>query len=178
MLDCWRWCWLPWPCSTAAPEDPRAAKKAEVTQDAIKSLKAAEEAWGRREDPWCWCWPPWQVDLRGGRKALGGDALRKARRLLERSCAKSAAKALIAIDDVAKSCDTDASAFVKAAERAVRDVVVMRCQSQDDPEDRFAFLDNLEKAFGGPLDTELQGMLSVAFFKIVRKQRQRWPQRP
>ena len=118
------------------------------------------------------------MDLRGGREALGGDALRKARRLLERSCAKSAAKALIAIDDVAKSCDTDASAFVKAAERAVRDVVVMRCQSQDDPEDRFAFLDNLEKAFGGPLDTELQGMLSVAFFKIVRKQRQRWPQRP
>ena len=149
-----------------------------MTQDAIKSLKAAEEAWGRREDPWCWCWPPWQVDLRGGREALGGDALRKARRLLERSCAKSAAKALIAIDDVAKSCDTDASAFVKAAERAVRDVVVMRCQSQDDPEDRFAFLDNLEKAFGGPLDTELQGMLSVAFFKIVRKQRQRRPQRP
>ena len=61
------------------------------------------------------------MDLRGGREALGGDALRKARRLLERSCAKSAAKALIAIDDVAKSCDTDASAFVKAAERAVRE---------------------------------------------------------
>ena len=134
------------------------ARAAETTRGAIQSLGSALGAWGGR-------------GVRGSREARGGDALMEARRLLERSCAKSAAKALITIDDVAKSCDTNAEPVVKEAERAVRDVVVMRCRSQDDPEDRFALLDNLEKAFGGPLPEELQAKLSLAFFKIVKRER-------
>ena len=88
-----------------------AASAAEKTRYAIWSLEAAEEG--------------------------GGDALGEARRLLEAPCAKCAASALMAIDDVAKSRDTGALGAVKAAERAVRGVVVLRCLSQAEPRDRF-----------------------------------------
>ena len=53
--------------------------------------------------------------------------LENARRLLEGPCAKSAASALMDLAQVAKSCDKKALGAVKAAERAVRDVVVLRC---------------------------------------------------
>ena len=85
----------------------QAALAAEKTRDAIQSLEAALGAWGGREE--------W-----------GGDALREACRLLEAPCAKSAASALIVIGEVAQSCDEEAASAVKAAERAVRDVVVLR----------------------------------------------------
>ena len=103
-----------------------------------------------------------------------GDALGEARSLLERSLgtAKSAFSALIKIGEVADACDEEAEGAVRAAERAVRDVVVLRCQSQDNPGDRFAFILNAEEAFGQPLGRELKAKLSIAFIKIARYQAQ------
>ena len=61
-------------------------------------------------------------------EAGGGDRLREARGLLHTPDAQSAAHALIALGDVAKNCDKkEALAAVKDAERATRDVVVLRC---------------------------------------------------
>ena len=89
-------------------------------------------------------------------------------RLWGAPCAKSGASALIAIGDVAQRCDKAALGAVKAAERAVRDVVVLRCQSQDNPGDRFAFILNAEEAFGQPLGRELRAVLSIAFHKLTK----------
>ena len=90
----------------------------------------------------------------------------------KRAASSSAFSALIEIGDVAQTCDEEVEDAVRAAERAVRDVVVVRCQSQDDPEDRFAFLLNAEEALGQPLSKELKAVLSLAFYKIARYQAQ------
>ena len=92
---------------------------AEKMWDALGYLEDALEAWGGREG-------------RGGREDWGGDTLKEARRLLEKPGAKSAASALIAIGEVAESCDEEAVRAVRAAERAVRDVVVLRCCAPGD----------------------------------------------
>ena len=138
-----------------AADGSQAALAAEKTLDAIQSLEAALGAWGGREE--------W-----------GGDALREARRLLEAPCAKSAASALIVIGEVARNCDVEeAESAVMAAERAMRDVVVLRCQSQDRPGDRTLFLDAAEEAFDKRLGKELQMLLLLAFHKIkIRRERQ------
>ena len=141
----------------------QAALAAEKTRDAIRSLEAALGAWGGRGGP----------EGPGGREEWGGDALREARRLLEAPCAKSAASALIVIGEVAQSCDEEVESAVMAAERAMRDVVVLRCQSQDRPWDRTLFLDAAEEAFGQSLGRELQALLLIAFHKIkFRRERQ------
>ena len=64
--------------------------------------------------------------------AGGGEALGEARTLLlEGTCARSAALALMTIADVANNCDNDDALFpIKAVERAVRDAFVVRCRSQ------------------------------------------------
>ena len=60
-----------------------------------------------------------------------------------------------------------------AAERAMRDVVVLRCQSQDRPGDRTLFLDAAEEAFDKRLGKELEMLLLLAFHKIkIRRERQ------
>ena len=100
-----------------------------------------------------------------------GHALGNARRLLEGPCAKSAASALMDLAQVAKSCDKGALAAVKAAERAVRDVVVLRCCSQGEEKDRGAFLEAAKEAFGRPLDRELRAKLLLAASKIFEDQR-------
>ena len=125
----------------AVAEIPREADK---TEDAIRLLVAAEEAGG-------------------------GDALGEARGLLQTPCAQSAANALIAIGNVATNCDDEALGAVKAAERAVRDVVVLRLRSRADPADRKAFLKAAEEVFGRPgqrLDQEFQACLLLAFHKL------------
>ena len=129
----------------AAPEVSWAHKEAvEKKWDAMRSMKAVEEA----------C----------------GHALENARRLLEGPCAKSAASALMDLAQVAKSCDEGALAAVKAAERAVRDVVVLRCCSQGEEKDRSAFLEAAEEAFGRLLDRELRAKLLLAVSKIFKNQ--------
>ena len=101
-------------------------------------------------------------------EAGGGEALGEARRCLEASCTKSAASALMAVADVAKSCEKEARCAVKAAERAVRDVVVMRCRPRAEPGDRGAFLEAAEEAFGRPLDRELRAVLLLAYHKVAK----------
>ena len=142
----------------AAPDGQAVlADESEKTREAIQSLGTALEAWGGR-------------GARGYREELGGDALREARSLLERSpwTAKSAFSALIKIGEVAETCDEEALGAVKAAERAVRDVVVLRCRHQDQPTDRSAFLAAAVEAFGGPLGPELKSVLLLAHHKIFK----------
>ena len=136
----------------ALPEIPREADK---TRDAIRLLVAAEEAGG-------------------------GDALGEARRLLMTPCAQSAANALIAIGHVATNCDGAALGGVKASERAVRDVVVLRCCALGGgvlDVDQGAFLEAAEVAFNKPLrgdfmmgkeDRDLRAVLLLAYRKLRR----------
>ena len=126
---------------------------------AMLSLEGALGVWGGRGVP-------------GDREARGGDCLREALRLLEAPSAKSAASALIMIGEVPRSCDSEAIGIVKAAERAARDVVVVRCRSRDDPGDRLQFLLAAERAFGvyeEGLDQELAACLLVAYHKLRRR---------
>ena len=136
----------------AVPEIPREEDK---TQDAIRLLLAAVEAGG-------------------------GDALREARGLLLTPCAQSAANALIAIGDFATNCDDEALGAVKASERAVRDVVVLRCCAPGGgvlDVDQGAFLEAAEVAFNKPLrvdvmmgkeDKDLRSVLLLAYCKLRR----------
>ena len=136
----------------AAPDDQGALAARWSTHDAIQSLGAALGAWGGR-------------GVREGREESGGDALREARSLLERCpwAAKRAFSALIMIGDVAQTCDEEVEGAVRAAEHAVRDVVVLRCQPHGNPWERSAFFLNAEQAFGQPLSRELKALLSIAF---------------
>ena len=136
----------------AAPEIPRDADK---IRDAIRLLVAAEEAGG-------------------------GDALGESRGLLQTPCAQSAANALIAIGDVAANCDDGALGAVKASERAVRDVVVLRCCALGGgvlDVDQGAFLEAAGVAFNKPLrgdfmmgkeDRDLRAVLLLAYRKLRR----------
>ena len=126
-------------------------READKTQDAIRSLVAAEEAGG-------------------------GDALGEARGLLQTPCAQSAASALIAIGHAATNCGDEALGAVKAAERAVRDVVVLRCCAPGGVRDvaHGAFLEAAEVAFDTPFrgrvlgdaDRELRTLLLLAYHKL------------
>ena len=133
------------------PEIPREADK---TEDAIRLLVAAEGAGG-------------------------GDELGEARGLLLTPCAQSAANALIAIGHVATTCGDEALGAVKAAERAVRDVVCLRCCAPGGgvlAVDQDAFLEAVEVAFAMPLrgdflgdaDRELRSVLLLAYRKLRR----------
>ena len=90
--------------------------------------------------------------------AGGGEALGEARTLLlEGTCARSAALALMTIADVANNRDNDdALLAIKAAERAVRDAFVVRCRSQAVRGDRASFLNVAWEAFGQPPDSDWQ----------------------
>ena len=134
-----------------APGTPR---EAERTQYAFDALVRAEEAGG-------------------------GDALGESRGLLQTPCAQSAASALIAIGHVATTCGDEALGAVKAAERAVRDVVVLRCCAPGGgvlAVDQDAFLVAVEVAFAMPLcgdflgdaDRELRAVLLLAYRKLRR----------
>ncbi|MEC8494614.1 MAG: hypothetical protein VXZ39_06820, partial [Planctomycetota bacterium] len=95
--------------------------------------------------------------------AGGGETLGEARTLLlERTCTRSAALALMTIADVAHNCDNDSALLlIKAAERAVRDAFVVRCRSQAVPGDRASFLNVAWEAFGQPPDPDWQRRIPV-----------------
>ena len=135
--------------------------EAEKTRDAIQSLRTALGALGGR------------LGQGGFRDKWGGDILREALYLLELDwpSAKNAASALIMIGYVADSCDEEAEGAVKAAQRAVLDVVVFRCCSVSEPRNREAFILAAEETFGRrgePLDRELQALLLLAYDKLHR----------
>ena len=130
-----------------APGTPR---EAERTQYAFDALVRAEEAGG-------------------------GDALGEARGLLQTPCAQSAAIALLAIGHAATICGDEARGPLLEAERAVRDVVVLRCCAGRRPRDvdHGAFLEAAEAVFGRPLhgavgdaDRLLRAKLLLAHHKL------------
>ena len=101
-------------------------------------------------------------------EAANGDArLGEARRLLDSPGAQSAAVALTTVTAAAADCAPEAIGAIKAAERAVRDVVVLRL-ARAQPGDRGAFLETAEEAFGGPLDEERKAVLLLAYHKMAR----------
>ena len=136
----------------AVPEIPQEAEK---TRDAIRFVRVAEEA-------------------------CGGDGLREALGLLHMPDAQSAAHALIALGDVAKNCDKkEALAAVKDAERATRDVVVLRCCDLGggllNVAKKEAFLGLADSAFaehlrgarlGDAANRELRWFLLLAYYKL------------
>ena len=128
----------------AVPEIPQEAEK---TRDAIRFVRVAEEA-------------------------CGGDGLREALGLLHMPDAQSAAHALIALGDVAKNCDKEVLAAVKAAERAARDVVVLRCCAPGGGVlhvDQKAFLEAVRVALEREPNRELRAMLLLAYHKLRRE---------
>ena len=118
----------------------------------------------------------------GFRDKCGGDLVKDALYLLEFGwpSPKNAANALIMIGYVADSCDEEAASAVKAAERAVRDVVVLRCCAPGGgvlDVDQGAFLEATEVAFNKPLrgdfmtgkeDRDLRAALLLAYRKLRR----------
>ena len=137
------------PERAAAPAPPTAARAEEAVRKTMGYLEAAQ--------------------------ALPARALGDVRRLLEAGCAKSAARALMAITDAAKSFDTPTHGAIGAAERAARDVVVLRCC---DPQEvhHEAFVVAAEAAFGRRFrgdflsaeDRELRSALLLAYHKLRR----------
>ena len=135
--------------------------EAEQTRDAIQSLRTALGTLGGR------------VSQGGFRDKWGGDILKEALYLLEFDwpSPQNAANALIMIGYVADSCDEEAEGAVKAAQRAVRDVVVLRCCSVSQARNRETFILAAEEAFGRggePLGRELKAVLLLAYHKLHR----------
>ena len=134
---------------------------AEKTRDAVQSLRTALEAFGGRL-------------IQGSfREKLGFDFLKEAIYLLEleRPSANNVARAHTMIGCVADSCDKEAEGAVKAAQRAVRDVIVLRCCSVSEARNPETFILAAEEAFGRggePLGRELQTLLLLAYHKLHR----------
>ena len=62
----------------------------------------------------------------------------------------------------------EAEEEVKAAQRAVRDVLVVRFCAQAGPRDRTAFLEAAAEAFGFPADREVKNLLLLAYSKLFK----------
>ena len=108
----------------------------------------------------------------GAAEAASGDAsLAEARKLLDTPGATAAASALKLTMAAAKRCDKGALAALKSAERAMRDVVVVRCCSDrylwPELRGRASFLAAAEAAFGEPLDQQLRDVLLLAYYRAV-----------
>ena len=72
------------------------------------------------------------------------------------------------VADIARRCEQKACGAMKTAERALRDVLVIRCRSQTVLKDRKSFLETAEEAFGRPLDRELRAVILLAYHKITK----------
>ena len=79
----------------------------------------------------------------------------------------NAAQALDTVGLAAAHCPVEAVDAVRAAERAVRDVVVLRCCSTTSPRDRDLFLAGAEEAFGRTLELQLHSQLLLAYKKVI-----------
>ena len=126
------------------------AKEAVLVNAVEKKLSIAEDLVGLRAP-----------DLAGARKILRVDR-----------SAKGAAQVLITVGRVARfvaSCTASANA-VHAAERMVRDIVVLRCSTGIPPNSRDAFLSAAETAFGTEWHDEtlqLRARVLLAYAKVM-----------
>ena len=134
---------------------------ANITREAIVCLEKAIRSLGDR---------PTQG---GFRDKMNSDIIKDVICLLRTPSAKNAADALIMMGQVADSCDTEAEGNVKAAQRVVRDVVVLRCRSVSEPPGtKEAIILAAEEAFGRrgvSLDRELENLLLLALHKLRRR---------
>ena len=141
--------------------NPRTDLEANITREAILCLEKAIRALGDR---------PTQG---GFRDKMNSDVIKDVICLLRTPSAKNAADAFIMMGQVADSCDTEAEGNVKAAQRVVADVVVLRCRSVSEPPGtKEAFILAAEEAFGRPgvpLDRELENLLLLALHKLRRR---------
>ena len=151
-------------CGFRAAEltNPWADLETNITREAIVCLEKAIGALGDR---------PTQGGFRDKRNS---DIIKEVIRLLLRApSAKNAADAFIMMGQVADSCDTEAEGNVKAAQRVVADVVVLRCRSVSEPlGTKEAFIRAAEEAFGrrrGDLDRGLENLLLLALHKLRRR---------
>ena len=121
----------------------KAVKALDGAVDSCQTASVGDAAWIRRD------------------AAVG--FLEEARRLLqwEEPSTRPAAQAYDSVDDARKleNCPTDTSAVLKAAARATRDVLVLRCCWLVDHRSRDAFLHELALAFRRPIKGELESQL-------------------
>ena len=111
--------------------------------------------------------------------AVGSEALWTVRRQLRELDATSAMDALKLLDVTTKSCDeADPSRGpIRAAERMVRDVVVMFFVNRGGATAagaRGAFLKAVDDINGTPLDRELRAKLLLAYHKLKQHRRGIW----
>ena len=123
------------------------------------------------DDRITWDWHATR-SLEAAEAASGDASLAEARKLLDTPGATAAASALKLTMAAAKRCDKGARAALKSAERAMRDVVVVRCCSDrylwPELRGRGSFLAAAEQAFGGPLDQQLRDVLLLAYYRAVK----------
>ena len=92
-----------------------------------------------------------------------------ARRLLEKPDPSHAAQAIVEIVNVRQKCSQEFQMqAMKAAERTLRDVLVVRCHSRVTPDDRAAFIAVAEEAFGAEWSREHRSQTMLSFHKVYK----------
>jgi hypothetical protein len=104
-------------------------------------------------------------------------AARRYLRWVSVGSARGAALALNAVSRAYGVCPPETVDYIRAAERAVRNVVVLRCCANMAPEaigqsQGQAFIRAAEEAFGGKLELPLHSQMILAFNKIMGYSRQ------
>ena len=91
-----------------------------------------------------------------------------AAKLRAEASARAAAHALVQAHHSKANGPPSATRDIKAAELAVRDVVVRMCSSRTQPGNRTIFEANAQEAFGGSLGTEMRAALLLSYHKWHR----------
>ena len=91
-----------------------------------------------------------------------------AAKLRAEASARAAAHALVQAHHSKANGPPSATRDIKAAELAVRDVVVRMCSSHTQPGNRTFFEANAQEAFGGSLGTEMRAALLLSYHKWHR----------
>ena len=95
-----------------------------------------------------------------------------ARRLLEKPDPGHAAQAIVKIVNVRQKCSQEFQIqAMRSAERALRDVLVVRCRSRVTSDDRAAFIAVVEEAFGAEWSREHRSQTMLSFHKVYKNKR-------
>ena len=93
----------------------------------------------------------------------------KASNLLEKPDPSHAAQAIVEIDNVRQKASQESQIqAIKAAERALRDVLVVRCHSRVTSDDRAAFIAVVEEAFGAEWSRDHRSLTLLSFHKVYK----------